>query len=218
MEIAIADKGPAKERDGAESAARILRNFGSSKVSGTKGLELVSRKARTEKWARGSVLKNCRTFRIERCCRGAFPNRELGAISIDIRFGGSNNRAMAKPEAVRRIKSYSGANGYVYQYYFYELNHVSVDGEAAGEFVYAISADRGTSFGLRIFVMQAALDVWAAANGRSLTSSEEYAVAKMRLFRAFDEGVVPLTAEAANEVRLVVDESNLEELLKILNI
>jgi len=125
---------------------------------------------------------------------------------------------MAKPEAVRRIKSYSGANGYVYQYYFYELNRVSVDGEAAGEFVYAISADRGTSFGLRIFVMQAALDVWAAANGRSLTSSEEYAVAKMRLFRAFDEGVVPLTAEAANEVRLVVDESNLEELLKILNI
>jgi len=49
MEIAIADKGPAKERDGAESAARILRNFGSSKVSGTKGLELVSREARTEK-------------------------------------------------------------------------------------------------------------------------------------------------------------------------
>jgi hypothetical protein len=27
--------------------------------------------------------------------------------SIDIRLSGSNNRAMAKPEAVRRIKSYS---------------------------------------------------------------------------------------------------------------
>jgi len=38
---------------------------------------------------------------------------------------------MAKPEAVRRVKSYSAANGYVYQYYFYELNRVSVDGEAA---------------------------------------------------------------------------------------
>lgn len=125
---------------------------------------------------------------------------------------------MAKPEAVRRIKTYSAASGYVYQYYFYELNRVSVDGEAAGEFVYAISADRGTSFGLRIFVMQSALDAWAATNGRALTSSEEYAVAKMRLFQAFDEGIVPLTAEAAREVRLVVDESNLEELLKMLNI
>jgi len=125
---------------------------------------------------------------------------------------------MAKPEAVRRIKSYSAANGYVYQYYFYELNRVALDGEAAGEFVYAISADRGTSFGLRIVVMQPALDAWATANGRTLTSSEEYAVAKMRLFQAFDQGVVPLTAEAAREVRLVVDESNLEMLLKMLNI
>ena len=125
---------------------------------------------------------------------------------------------MAKPEAVRRIKSYSAANGYVYQYYFYELNRVAVDGEAAGEFVYAISADRGASFGLRILVMQAALDAWAAANGRVLTGSEEYAVSKMRLFQAFDEGVVPLTAEAARAVQLVVDESNLESMLRLLNI
>jgi hypothetical protein len=125
---------------------------------------------------------------------------------------------MTKPEAVRRIKSYSAANGYVYQYYFYELNRVAVDGEAAGEFVYAISADRGTNFGLRIFVMQAALDAWAAANGRALTSSEEYAVAKMRLFQAFDDGLVPLTAEAAHQVRLVVDETNLESMLRLLNI
>ncbi|HWN74329.1 MAG TPA: hypothetical protein VNO13_01210 [Candidatus Udaeobacter sp.] len=125
---------------------------------------------------------------------------------------------MSKPEAVRRIKSYSAANGYVYQYYFYELNRISAAGRAAGEFVYAISADRGASFGLRIFVMQAALEAWATANGRALTSSEEYAVAKMRLFQAFDEGVVPLTAEAAREVRLVVDESNLEAMLRLLNI
>jgi len=125
---------------------------------------------------------------------------------------------MTKPEAVRRVKSYSAANGYVYQYYFYELNRVAVDGEAAGEFVYAISADRGASFGLRILVMQAALDAWAAANGRVLTGSEEYAVSKMRLFQAFDEGVVPLTAEAARAVQLVVDESNLESMLRLLNI
>src|ERR1700756_3952775 len=123
----------------------------------------------------------------------------MAGVWIDNRKGGSNNRAMTKPEAVRRIKSYSAANGYVYQYYFYELNRVAVDGRAAGEFVYEISADRGASFGLRIFVMKAALGAWAAANGRELTASEEYAVAKMRLFQAFDAGDVPLTAEAAPE-------------------
>ena len=125
---------------------------------------------------------------------------------------------MTKPEAVRRIKSYSAANGYVYQYCFYELNRVVLEGEPAGEFIYAISADRATSFGLRIFVMQSALEAWARANGRSLTSSEEYAVAKMRLFQAFDEGVVPLTPQAAGEVHLAVDEGNLEEMLRLLNI
>jgi len=125
---------------------------------------------------------------------------------------------MAKPEAVRRIKSYSAADGYVYQYSFYELNRVLLDGAPAGEFIYAVSADRATSFGLRIFVMQSALEAWAQANGRALSSSEEYAVAKMRLFQAFDDGVVPRTAEGAAELRLVVDESNLEELLRALNI
>jgi len=125
---------------------------------------------------------------------------------------------MAKPEAVRRIKSYSAANGYVYQYCFYELNRVLVDGQAAGEFIYAISADRTKSFGLRIFVMQSALDAWAKSNGRTLTGSEEYAVAKMRLFQAFDGGDAPLTAETAGRLRLVVDETNLEEMLRLLNI
>ncbi|HUL33694.1 MAG TPA: hypothetical protein VL128_07410 [Candidatus Eisenbacteria bacterium] len=125
---------------------------------------------------------------------------------------------MAKPESVRRIKSYSAANGFVYQYCFYKLNRVLLDGAAAGEFIYAISADRAASFGLRIFVMRAALESWAQANGRALTGSEEYAVAKMRLFQAFDEDLVPRTAEAAAELRLMVDETNLEELLRALNI
>ena len=151
----------------------------------------------------------------------AFPNRETKTVrtaAIDNHRGGSNNRAMTKPEAVRRIKSYSAANGYVYQYCFYELNRVLLDGQTAGEYIYAISADRAKSFGLRIFVMQTALEAWARANGRALTSSEEYAVAKMRLFQAFDDSDAPLTAETAAETRLVVDESNLEAMLRLLNI
>jgi len=125
---------------------------------------------------------------------------------------------MAKPETVRRIKSYSAANGYVYQYCFYEVNRVLLDGQAAGEFIYAISADRTKSYGLRILVMQSALEAWAKVNGRAVTSSEEYAVAKMRLFQAFDEGDAPLTTETAGQMRLVVDESNLDEMLRLLNI
>jgi hypothetical protein len=125
---------------------------------------------------------------------------------------------MTRPDAVRRIKSYSAANGYVYQYYFYEVNRIRGDQGPAGEFIYAISADRKTSFGLRIVVQQSALEAWAKVNGRALTSSEEYAIAKMRLFQAFDAGEVPLSAEAAEDVNLRVDEGNLEELLGLLNI
>jgi hypothetical protein len=125
---------------------------------------------------------------------------------------------MTRPDAVRRVKSYSASNGYVYQYCFYEVNRVTHEGGPAGEFIYAISADRKTTFPLRIVVMQAALEAWALANGRSLTSSEEYAVAKMRLFQAFDEGEVPVTVPGTEELCLLVDESRLEDLLRMLNI
>jgi hypothetical protein len=129
-----------------------------------------------------------------------------------------NNPPMARPDAVRRIKSYSSANGYVYQYCFYEVNRITHNGAPVGEFIYAISADRKSTFALRILVEQSALEAWAQANGRALTISEEYAVAKMRLFQAFDEGAVPLAAEAATDLRLHVDDSNLEQLLQSLNI
>ena len=116
------------------------------------------------------------------------------------------------------MKSYSAANGYVYQYCFYEVNRISHQGSPAGEFIYAISADRKTTFPLSILVLQVALESWAQTNGRTLSSSEEYAIAKMRLFQAFDEGDVPITAEGAQQSRLLVDESNLETLLEQLHI
>ena len=137
---------------------------------------------------------------------------------VDISISRFDNSPMTRPGAVRRVKSYSASNGYVYQYCFYEVNRITYEGETAGEFVYAVSADRQTTFPLRIVVVQAALQVWAQANGCALTSSEVYAVAKMRLFQAFDEGEVPVTAGGGEELRLVVDESRLEELLRMLNI
>lgn len=125
---------------------------------------------------------------------------------------------MPRPDAVRRIKSYSAASGYVYQYYFFEGNRGQRGGCPGGEFTYMISADRHTAFPFKIFVKQSALQAWAEQNGRPLTSSEEYAVAKMRLFNAFDEGSVqaPQDTQCAGEV--LVDESNLEDLLGQLGI
>jgi hypothetical protein len=146
------------------------------------------------------------------------PNWESARAFIDIPSRRSNNSPMTRPDAVRRVKSYSATNGYVYQYCFYEVNRITHQGAPAGEFIYAVSADRKTTFPLRIVVVQAALEAWAQTNGRALTSSEEYAVAKMRLFQAFDESEVPVTAPEAQELRLLVDDSRLEDLLRMLNI
>lgn len=125
---------------------------------------------------------------------------------------------MPRPDAVRRVKSYSAADGYVYQYYFFEGNRAQRGGHPGGEFTYMVSADRRSAFPFKIFVMQSALDAWAKLNGRPLSSSEEYAVAKMRLFQAFDEGSVQVSQEGEPAAEVVVDESNLEELLGRLGI
>jgi hypothetical protein len=139
-------------------------------------------------------------------------------LAIDFPLRRSNNPRMARPDAVRRVKSYSAANGLVYQYFFFEVNRTADENGPAGEFIYAVTSDRKNSFGLRVLVRQSALQEWARTNGRPLTSSEEYAIAKMRLFQGFDAGEVPPTAESTTPITLCVDESNLEELLQSLNI
>src|SRR5438093_11333915 len=137
---------------------------------------------------------------------------------VDFSSLAANNPPMPRPDAVRRVKSYSAADGYVYQYYFFEGNRGQRGSNPGGEFTYVVSADRHTAFPFKIFVMQSALQAWSKQNGRPLSSSEEYAVAKMRLFQAFDEGAVqaPAASQPAREV--IVDESNLEELLGRLGI
>jgi len=125
---------------------------------------------------------------------------------------------MARPDAVRRVKSYSASDGFVYQYYFFEGNRAQREGSLGGEFTYVVSIDRQSAFPFKIFVHQSALDRWAAQNGRSLSSSEEYAVAKMRLFSAFDEGAVKDSPQGEPPHEVVVNEANLEELLGQLGI
>jgi hypothetical protein len=121
---------------------------------------------------------------------------------------------MAKQETVRRIKSYSAATGSVYQYQFQEIRPAADRAEPGNEYVYYVSADRKTMFLVRIFVRRRALEAWTKQTGRALTGTEEYALAKMRLFQAFDE--VEDFAEKRPE--LTVDASNLAELLERLDL
>lgn len=121
---------------------------------------------------------------------------------------------MAQPETVRRIKSYSAASGFVYQYQFQDAHPSSRGSNAGNEYVYYISADRRTMFPIRIFVRGDAVERWSKETGRSLTGTEEYAAAKMRLFQALDE----VEDFATSRPELTVDDSNLSELLERLDL
>lgn len=121
-----------------------------------------------------------------------------------------------KPAPVRRMKSYSSETGYVYQYYYVGMSRGrrrGIPGEGS-EYIFAVSSDRKTTFDLPIFVRQDCLGDWTREHGRALTGTEQYGVAKMRLFRAFDE----IEELAKQRLNIVVDRSNLEELLAQLGI
>jgi hypothetical protein len=134
--------------------------------------------------------------------------------AIDTAATAQNNSRMTRPEAVRRVKSYSSATGFVYQYYFYEVQKVRHGGAAGTEYVYMISVDRKKVFPLRVFVRRDGIEKWGRAGGRDLTGTEEYAVAKMRLFDALDE----IAGIESSQPDLVVDESNIDTLLARLNL
>jgi hypothetical protein len=118
---------------------------------------------------------------------------------------------MSAEKAVRRLKTYAGGQGYVYQYYFVgQRTALANDPEApAREFVFDVTSDRKLTYAVSVFLSEAAVVTWASAHGRALTESEQYAAAKLRLFRAFDEsGDVQ-----AHGRRLVIDAELLERLL-----
>ena len=121
---------------------------------------------------------------------------------------------MTRPEAVRRVKTYSAASGYVYQYYFYEVQKTRRGFSAGTEYVYMVSVDRRQVFPLRIFVKHSAVEKWGRSAGRALSGTEEYAVAKLRLFQALDES----QEIQGDQSDLIVDESNLDALLSQLDL
>ena len=87
---------------------------------------------------------------------------------------------------VRRLKTYTGSQGYVYQYYFVG-KRPAADVSAATEYVFDVSSDRKTTYSVSVVLESRVVGAWAEAHGRLLADSEQYAAVKMRLFRAFDE-------------------------------
>lgn len=90
---------------------------------------------------------------------------------------------------LRRIKTYTGDTGYVYQYYFVGKRDALEDDPVAPamEFVFDVTADRKTTFAVSVFLPPDAIASWADLRGRTLSEPEQYAAVKLRLMQAFDE-------------------------------
>jgi hypothetical protein len=123
---------------------------------------------------------------------------------------------MPPDQTTRRLKSYTGAQGLVYQYYFVGRRE-ALKGDPyapAIEFIFDVTSDRKLTYAVSIFLPESAVAAWEAKHGRPLTETEQYAAAKLCLFRGFDE----LEDVLSTGRRLVIDSSFLDGSLATLGI
>jgi len=113
---------------------------------------------------------------------------------------------------IRRLKTYAGSQGYVYQYYFVG-KRPAADSDST-EYIFDVTSDRKLTYSFSIMLPRQAVLDWAESHGRTLTDSEQYAAVKLRLFRAFDE-LEDMQAEGRH---LKVDPIFLEESLASLGV
>src|SRR5579862_8785696 len=126
--------------------------------------------------------------------------------------GSAHNISMT----VRRLKTYAGAQGYVYQYYFVGKRDALADEpeSPATEFVFDVTSDRKLTYSVSIFLPDRIRDDWSTLHGRALNDAEQYAAVKLRLFRAFDE----FEDMKSRGRRLSLDSALLEEALVSLGV
>lgn len=112
---------------------------------------------------------------------------------------------------VRRMKTYTGGQGYVYQYYFVGKRPAlaSTAENSATEFIFDVTSDRKTVFSVSVLLPDSATREWNASHSRQLTDAEQYGAVKMRLFQAFDE----LENLQADGRQLRIDPTDLANLL-----
>ena len=109
---------------------------------------------------------------------------------------------------LRRMKTYAGGQGYVYQYYFVGKRAALAGAPEApsSEYVFDVTSDRKTTFAVSVFLPDEALRKWAEYHGRALNDAEQYGAVKMRLFQEFDE----IEDMMAGGRRLLVSEDTLQ--------
>ena len=117
---------------------------------------------------------------------------------------------------LRRMKTYTGGQGYVYQYYFVGKRAAlsSEPSAPASEFVFDVTADRKVTFSVSVLLPDKSLAEWGSAHNRQLTDAEQYGAVKMRLFQAFDE-IEDLKTDGR---RLLVDGNSLQQVLVTLGV
>jgi hypothetical protein len=112
---------------------------------------------------------------------------------------------LAGAPAHRRMKTYSAQSGYVYHYFYEGLRET----RGLVEYCFEVSGDRKTWFHTKVNVSREGLDAWAGSNRRTLRLQEQYAIAKLALFEAFDTRAVPdemrqpVSVQAADISRLL---------------
>ncbi len=117
---------------------------------------------------------------------------------------------------VRRMKTYTGGQGYVYQYYFVG-RRPALPGQPespATEFIFDVTSDRKTTYAVSVFLPEETVINWAGTHGRPLNDAEQYGAAKMRLFQGFDDIEDMMT----NGRHLLIDSAGLEKLLAMLGV
>lgn len=105
---------------------------------------------------------------------------------------------------VRRLKNYSAASGYAYEYFFEGYRDLA----SAREYVFTLSGDRKNWREFRLVLPAEAVEPWQRQHERTLADNERYAVAKLSLFEAFDRiespplfpGTLTVTAEQLEQV------------------
>ncbi|HNY40349.1 MAG TPA: hypothetical protein PKJ41_08135 [Bryobacteraceae bacterium] len=119
-----------------------------------------------------------------------------GWIGRFIRRGPAPAAPVESAPVSQRLKRYTAASGYVYEYF--NLGHRDESGTRRHRF--HVSADRKNWFEVEVAVEDQGIRTWELDNGRVLNSAERYAVAKLALFDAFDEGESPEALRAPVQV------------------
>ncbi len=87
---------------------------------------------------------------------------------------------------VRRFKTYSAESGFVYLYSFSGIRMTHREDAVGTEYVFEVTADRKKWWPASVFLSHSTLNAWMRENGRDLSASERYGIAKLSLIQMLD--------------------------------